>query len=311
MRSNAVRCSCAVVALALPLLSLTACGDVDNNDPAAGVAAARPAAEPLSSGRAPTLPKPPEPADEAAAPTLMPGEPDTADGGVFLGYVGEWYAQPRAGGDVVVLADAVRQASGPGRWRVNGLVRNEGLRDVTSVTVTARVRGSAARDLATVSTQVPISPLRPGEPAPFQVQAAVSGSAVESVEWSVQATPVAASTARVRRIELTPAWEQPYGQRPRHDGYPLTDPRKTPYPYALFGSVESQSKAALTDVQVWAAYLDEQRRVVHVARVPLTGPGSAQRLEPGGTVDFLYTTDDPQLAPRLAGASRILWAQGS
>ena len=309
MKPSAVRPLYAVMALAVGLL--TACGDVDSNGAAAGRAAARPAAEPPTSPRAPALPEPPEPAGEAAAPTLMPGEPDTADGGVFLGYVGERYAPPREGGDVVVLTDALRQATGTGRWRVNGLVRNEGLRDVTAVTVTARLRGSSADVLATVSAQSPIRPLRPGEPAPFQLHAAVPASAVKSVEWSVRATPVAANTARGRRIALTPAWEQPYGQRPRHDGYPLTDPPQPPYPYALFGSLQNRAKVALGDVQVWAAYLDEERRVVHVARVPLTGPGRAQRLQSGGTVDFRYTTDDPALASRLAGTSRILWAQGS
>lgn len=243
----------------------------------------------------------------------MPGAPPPGerDFGAYLGYVGPWSAPPTPAGKVTVIPESV-SFSESGRWSAAGMVRNESTNNVTSVTVQATLQlfGTNA-DAIPVLTSVPVEPLRPGEPAPFDLSVDLPVEAVRAVAWTVSAVPAPAESSDRRRLKTQTFWERPFGDTARHEDYPLTDPAEPPYPYAIFGGLESQAQSALSDVAVWLAFVDDQERVRAVKHARMVGPNSPSLLKPGSTLDFLFVANDGSKGENLNGLRVALWGVSS
>lgn len=176
------------------------------------------------------LPESPEPAWAA----------DPNDPGSVVGFngpsgdaVGGYVRILRANAVVLLLETITVSKVGP--WHALGLVRNETPTNAGALRVRAVLRGrdGSLPDLS--SGPALIDPLRPGEPAPFELSSAVDASEVAAVEWSVEVgAPDAAP--RLRSFAIGVDWSVPYGDRDRltwgdeWPGWP-PDPKAPPYPF--------------------------------------------------------------------------------
>jgi hypothetical protein len=237
----------------------------------------------------------------------MPGAPgptelDPVD---FLGYVGPWYKTPSPSGDMVVLERSLASESGD-TWALNGLIRNEGLVAATRVSVTATLQVSGETRQAVA--QVPVSPVRPGEPAPFHIEASVPRGDVSSVKWEVESEPSLGSP--LRNLEIQPYWTLPYGERDRYNGSVFADTQELPRPFVFYGRVRNEELVSLDRISAWMAFLDDTGRLIHFGRLTPRSSDPNAPLRPGRLQDVIYVVDDPTLGPKLHDASTALWAVG-
>jgi len=218
----------------------------------------------------------------------------------LAGYVGDHYSEELSG-DVVVLEDTVSRAT-DGPFAASGLVRNERTAAVGAVEVSAHLLDAGGSELAVASAPVPVAPLRPGEPAPFEVQSEVAAASVAAVTWTVSAAPAEDARPPSREIELTTYWEEPGGAREPVHLYFYDDPATAPLPYLLFGGLSNRAGVDVGPPRVVAAWLDEAGRVVRVDSVDAVAPdGSASAgLDEDGVADFLLVEDTPAGAPGVA-----------
>lgn len=295
-------------------LAGVACG-ADQDRLEADAPATAPPAPPLTTSQSPTdhvtsLPRPSFPPESGTPAPPMPGEPTPGerDFGAYLGYVGPWFARPTDGGKPSIISDSI-YFSKSGQWAASGMLRNEGTRHLANVTVEAMLHlvGAKAEVIPVLAT-VPIEPLRPGEPAPFYLSFDVPVEVVRSVTWSVSAATVADELTDTRRLELETFWTRPYGDGPRHDGYPLTDRIEPPYPYVLFGGLQSRAQSAFSEVVVWLAFIDDQERVRFVERAHIVGPTNGDTVKPGSARDFLFVENDELTGENLNDLRVAFWA---
>jgi hypothetical protein len=232
----------------------------------------------------------------------------------LLGFAGPYFAK-QGSGELVLLPGSVFVTS-DGPWRAWGFVRNESLLPL-GATVTAALFDGGGNALATVTTEVPVTPLRPGEPGPFMLASDTPVSEVAQVEWSVNVMAPAPPKARDFLVMLH--WGLPYGDRPPFD-LVYTDPvGPPPYPYVLAGEAENLHSLPVATPSIVVAWLDESLRVrwlasVRAGDVPFNPENAAifpSVLEPRVTVPFFVPVSDPQIAPLLADLEPVVWVMGS
>ena len=221
---------------------------------------------------------------------------------VLKGFIGRYYASLVNGNAVTVLQESLTIADS-GTWRAWGLVRNETMRNVGNVTVSATLFGRDGTLLDRVSAKVPVSVLRPGEPGPFTIRSTISVSDVARVEWSVE--PGALNPAVSRDFIVQPFWEVPFGVS-EWRGVKRND---SPYPYVLsagFTNLGSRIQRATLVV----AWLDENNRVVWVETAPLA-PGTGASIPPDGSANFVeIRVSDSAVGPRLYDYTKMYWVVG-
>jgi hypothetical protein len=240
----------------------------------------------------------------------------------LAGFKGPYYAVDLEAEEVVVLKETLTTAS-EGTWQAWGLVRNETSTSVGEVTVTTSLIGADGAVLDRPSAEVPVDPLRPGEPGPFIITSTVEAAKVTSVEWLVEAgSPNPLVPPEAREVELLTLWTVPFGaSSPARSGWFLQNMQKAGLlqemdeSYILRGDIKSWGKVALPEPRIVAAWLDDGGHVVWVEETaPLGGPGGPasrlQVLEPGMSGDFAFGVSNPEVGPRLDELSYMLWGVG-
>jgi hypothetical protein len=238
----------------------------------------------------------PLPKDVSPTAPVMPGMP-VPDPDAFknlYGYSGPYYNTTDLDNRVAVLDSSVNiwpSAS----WKATGLLRNQTGKSVHIRSLTVRLLGSDGKVIATVSAQLPLDDLRPGEPGPFMIQTAVPSVYVKSYSWQVENDPVQDGP---RSIVLG------IDESGIFNG---TD-------YLLFGSLRNAATTTAEGVGVIAAWLDKQGKVLYVASPKIrlqsdpTKTLDSMNLPAGDEEDFIFTTNDMALASSLVRANdAILW----
>lgn len=238
--------------------------------------------------------------EEAGKALPMPkGDDSSSTYRVLRGFAGPNFAPLINGTSVAVLPESVT-VTNRGAWRGWGLVRNESTRSVGNVVVTATLLGSDGSLLEQASAQVPISPLRPGEPGPFTITATVAADQVSKVLWSVQA-PEPAHLAS-RDIQIQRYWEEPYGI----DTGGRMDP---PYPYVLAAGIRNLG-VPINGATLVVAWLDDQGRVVWVEKTPLASEFNSIIPRDGSANFTEIRVGDAKVGPRLLNLEKMYWAVG-
>lgn len=312
--------------LTAALLLLGGCGGAARSqrvDAGAGATAGQGTSVPL-----PTLPpvaeRHPEAYDASGCAQVGPDEVDCsataadvdraaahpADGWRTLaGYVGPHYATEVVAGTVVLL-DGTTTTATDGPWRATGLVRNDTTAPVTDVVVEATLLDASGSELGRARGDVPVDPIRPGEPAPFDVRADVPATAVAEVRWTVDFRPSDAADERL--VELVTWWDRPADDPDAVDLYLYRDAPDGPRPYLLFGAITNHGAVELPSPTVVAAWTDGDGRVVAVAETAaVTDPVAATGgppLAPGASADFLFVLDERPAA--VDDGQVLLWAVG-
>lgn len=263
---------------------------------------------------APPLPEP----TEHAEPDHVPTQEVQLDWRYLYGFQGPYYATELKAGKVIVLEETI-STTVEGKWRAWGLVRNEVPEPVGQVVVKASLVGADGAVLDTPSAEVPVDPLRPGEPGPFAITSTVEAERVASVEWSVESGPPNPRVPpEARQVELLIHWEVPYGDR-EPSFFPLCkDEGDPPYLYLLSGDTRNLGPVELPDPRVVAAWLDEDSgRVVWVAETELHGCISCPPLPVlrpdgiGSNGAFCFAIGDAEIGPRLfVWTDYMLWGVG-
>jgi hypothetical protein len=231
------------------------------------------------------------------------------------GFTGPRWTTELQADRLVVLGDTVNSPeSGP--WTAVGLVRNETSQAQADVEVHARLLDAGGAELDVVEAVVPVSPLRPGEPAPFVVDGTdVPADQVVGVEWNVVGAPAEeAEAVAARSLELTTYWTEPAAQRtPPISVADHEDPATGVGPHLVFGSVTGADGADVGQPGVVAAWIGEDGQVLHVVEATVVGVGGAEPLDHLGTDelgDFVLVLDAPD-TDQLATAELALWGVAS
>jgi hypothetical protein len=186
-------------------------------------------------------------------------------------------------------------------------MRNETTDPVVAPVVRAILRDGTGAELATAEGEVPVAPVRPGEPAPFAIASEVPAAAVASVEWSV-VDAGGSPPPGTRELALTTYFAEPAGAREALDLYLYRETGPGPHPYVLFGSITNNAGTDATAPAVVAAWLDENGRLQLVTEAPVGDPDDPlDRVPPDGLADFLLTVDSPA-GDGLDGRELLLWA---
>jgi hypothetical protein len=230
-------------------------------------------------------------------------EPDSpAKPKSLKGFVGPYYASEISGDRLEVLPDSLT-VSTSGQWQVRGLVRNELPHSVGDVTVTATLLSASGVVLERVTTNVPVSLLRPGEPGPFSAQSSVDAALVGSIQWSVEYGPPRSSAARDLLIYRD--WQIPFGV----EEYRGTKREGPHLPFVMAVSFENvgPNLPKVEDVELVVAWLDDTGRVVWVATSSLH-ERSSRNIPVRGTGFFnLVSVDDPIVGPSLHSLNYMYW----
>lgn len=216
----------------------------------------------------------------SGAPPSLPELPGSAPTGSFgdeqawrslASYNGPLWDDVPDAGAVTVLPETITIMDLDGSWAAAGLVRNETMQTVAGE-LHAVLHGVGGEELGHVATELLVTAVRPGEPAPFFVRTDVPAGAVRDVTWEVRE-----AQARNERgvIELMQWWQRPADQARPIDTYLHRESADGPFPYALFGGVTNLGDA-VGPVDIVAAWLDDDGRVQWVASVALTEPTASQ-----------------------------------
>lgn len=217
------------------------------------------------------------------------------------------YVSAVTGEGVIVLPETVQTAtSGP--WRALGLVRNETTKEVKA-TLQATLLDAAGTVLDRPTAEILVDPLRPGEPAPFDLSSSVAGAAVDQVRWEVR---VAAPSGSTRRFHVEDDQLGTYGD-PRTRSGIRPGP---PYPYVEDASATNASGMVVhnpTLVGAWVGDSPEHRgKVLHVVTVPLHDDRGRplESLGPDQAGRFRFVIDDAVLGPLVNDADPLFWVVG-
>lgn len=199
-----------------------------------------------------------------------------------------------------------------GAWWAQGLVVNGTESLGGTPVVRATLTASSGQVVGVAETPLVVVPLRPGEPAPFRVDApGVDVSAVASVAWEVAgATPVADASSG-RTMNLAVAWSRPPGGDAIDvPGY--RDAGGAGSPLLTYVTVRNSGSAAVTSPIVVAAWVDGRGRVFGLATAEVLAPGTATplaSLAPGAEADAVVVLGPP--ADELVGGlTPLLWGVG-
>lgn len=212
----------------------------------------------------------------------------------LYGYYGPFYNISNLNGQIAVLDQTVYTWPTT-LWKASGMIRNQTRQSVHIKRVSATLRAAHNEVLGTATTLVPVSNLRPGEPAPFVIESTLPRSAISTVEWSVD-FEIAEHKNRFLVFDII-------DDRGSREGSL----------YNLFVTIRSEDAAATRRVGVVAAWLDNQDRVLYVdsPQVPPSGTSQAWRsridLTPNASADFTYSTKNLSVVSDLIKARRVLW----
>ena len=261
------------------------------------------------------------PTDDAARPAeagesnattlcLPPACGTTAPAVVEDGYLGPAPAPDATATAAVDGASVVTAASGP--WWAQGLVVNGDTALGGAPRVVATLRAAGGAELVTVTTPLPVVPLRPGEPSPFRVEApGVDAARVADVSWSVAGGVSGADAAAGRTLELSVAWTRPAGgDALAVPGF--SDGGGAGSPLVTYVAVRNTGGAPLASPRVVAAWVDGRGRVLGLAAADVLAPGTADpldRLAPGAGADAVLVLASPA-ADGLGGVPPLLWGVG-
>ena len=230
----------------------------------------------------------------------------------LAGFVGPRWTTELHRDEVLVLEDTV-QTSSSGTWRAQGLVRNETGSPVDGVVVQATLRDGDGAEVDVIDAAVAVAPVRPGEPAPFSLEADVDAGAAASVEWSVRSVPTEAAAAP-RAAEVVTYWTEPVGERsPPISIADHVDPTGGVAPHLVFGSVTGIEGALIESPIVVAAWFDADGKVLATTRADVVGLGGADaldRLRADDLGDFVLVVDAVG-AQALDSAELARWVSGS
>lgn len=253
---------------------------------------------------------------ENAVTGPLDGEPavDLDDVKGLRGFQGPFYNPAVQTGTVEVLDATVRVAPGV-TWHALGLARNQTAGELRRVTVSAELLSDSGQRLATVSSVSPVASARKGEPVPFVLSSTVPANLVASVKYHAEG---AVGDILDRNFEIQPYWSKAYGDRGRLTGYPFADTATSgPYPFVAFGSVVNLGDTDKTP-SIVGAWLDQDNRVLATGvlqRITSPNPDDADPsvVADTGTLsarlmsDYVYTNDDPAVAPSLGDARFVAW----
>lgn len=267
----------------------------------------------------PSLPLPDNFALENAVTGPLDGEPpvDPDDVKGLRGFEGPFYNPSVQTNSVKVLDSTVRVDPGV-TWHALGLARNQTAAELQRLTVTADLMSDSGQTLATVSAVSPVASARSGEPVPFELTSSVPSNLVASVKYDAEGTP---GNPLERSFQVQPYWTKAYGDREPLTGYPYADSGASgPRPFVAFGSVTNIGASDVTP-SIVGAWLDQDNRVLATGElnritspnpddddpsvVPDTGSLAPQLLS-----DYVYTNDDPAIAPSLTDAQFVAWVGG-
>lgn len=232
------------------------------------------------------------------------------------GYVGPKYAPL---GDGPQVDDGSLNVATEGDWQAAGLVVNGPRPTAAPVSVTAVLLDASGTPLAEVTAEALVSPLRPGEPSPFVVQApGVPAAAVAAVGWSPVDPPsvTAAGDSGVapdsvwaaRDTDVDVFWTRPPGGDPL-DLPSFGDVGGDGSPLVLYCGVRSQATGPAASPAVVAAWLDDSGRVLAVAEGRVLAPGTGDPIEllaPQQQADAVVVVTGPS-ADLVSGQYPVLW----
>lgn len=218
------------------------------------------------------------------------------------GFKGPFYSSLVSGKSLVVLENTIN-ISPEGKWAVYGLLRNETTETVGQAIVVSRLYDRRGEFLGEAKTLSPVLGLRPGEPAPFYLEADVDVNQVHRVEWELSTT--SADLPVFRDFMILTHWEAPYGVR-EYRGVLREDP---PYPYLLATGIRNLSKP-IQDARIVVAWLNEENQVVTIATAELSS-GTVQPIGTNEYVDFdRIRVSDSEVGPTLFEAIPMYWVVG-
>lgn len=226
------------------------------------------------------------------------------------GYLGP-ESSPSADASAAVDGASVVTAA-QGSWWAQGLVVNGSAVLGGAPVVRATLRDAAGSGLGAVEAPVLVTPLRPGEPSPFRVEApGVDAAAVADVSWEVVGGVVGADATVGRTLELSVAWNRPAGGEPVDlPGY--ADGGGPGTPLVTYVSVRSTGVTPLSAPRVVAAWTDGRGRVLGLAAADVLAPGTANPLDalaPGAGADAVVVLAPPA-AEGLGAVPPLLWGVG-
>jgi hypothetical protein len=252
----------------------------------------------------PLIPRAPSVISPPLTPGIMgplPGEPqaptDQDESKVLYGYEGPYYNTTDLDGRVLVL-DQSTYTWPLANWKVTGLFRNQTRAPIHVASLTARLLGINSRVLASATARTPLDDLRPGEPAPFTIEAPVERADIKSIEWHIDSAPTKIPP-RMFSFNVYSA------QAP-------TDSQ-----YDLVGSIRNAATST-NSAHIVIAWLDQQNagKVLYVdsPKLELLTKGltsfelkSETSIAPLHFVNFFYTNNDPAIVPILRNATFAIW----
>ncbi len=225
--------------------------------------------------------------------TNLHEDPDATK--VLLGYDGPYYNNQSVKGGINILPSTLYTWHGDS-WKVTGMIRNETCKTTRITLLRARLLGLKGETLETVSAQVPLDELRPGEPAPFIAESLdVSQETVAKVVWEIETTP-SSGLFRDFKIRIDEA-------ETIHGGAT----------YSLFGLIENSSRSSAGRAHVLAAWINTKGEVVFVASPMIRLIKDPNQLKPDASIapgdqeDFIYQSDDPGLKKILSQSRVAVW----
>lgn len=310
-RGDATRCAGrrrwrAVGLCVMSGLALVACGNADDG--------AHPVDGAVASSVVPTAVTSDDNCVGDECPDVDAPDPDAYITGP--GYVGPRYAPM---GDGPQVDDGSLNVATDGDWQAAGLVVNGPRPTAGPVTVTAVLLDASGTPLADVTAEALVSPLRPGEPSPFVVQApGVPAASVAAVTWSPVDPPsvTAAGDSGVasdsvwaaRDTDVDVFWTRPPGGDPL-DLPSFGDVGGDGSPLVLYCGVRSQATGPAASPAVVAAWLDDSGRVLAVAEGRVLAPGTGDPIEllaPQEQADAVVVVTGPS-AEVVSGQYPVLW----
>ena len=190
----------------------------------------------------------------------------------LLGFHGPYYTSQPSANAVVILPETITTlVPSGGGFSALGLVRNElATQLIGSVTINAKLFNKAGKVIAAPSTEVLVSPLRPGEPAPFELTAPVSFKDVADISWHVSwQVESDKSKGEVRNVIFSffIGGNESWGAR--RSGPTPWDIPGHPYYWLETGYVKNNSDLDISNPKMVVAWIDPKNKVLAVETNPI------------------------------------------
>ena len=200
------------------------------------------------------------------------------------GFEGPYYTPQPSANAVVVLPETITTSVPPGGgFSTVGLIRNETATQlIGSVTITGELVNASGKIIGKATTEAMVSPIRPGEPAPFQLTASIPFKDVADIRWSVKwSIEPNKAKEEYRNVKAGGLNHGPESWGERKTGPTEWDTtQKPPYPYLDEGTVENLSEVDIPNPKMIVAwYVDAKGssgKIISVMTMPLYELGGSQ-----------------------------------